>query len=79
MELLCRRLRVGGHLEIATDHVGYAEWIDERLATVPGLENALAPDRFVREMPGRVPTAYELMWREERRALHFWRYRKTRS
>jgi tRNA G46 methylase TrmB len=61
---------------VATDHAEYAEAIDAALAAEPRLENALAPARFLREMPGRPPTAYELEWRREGRPLHFWTYRR---
>ena len=67
---LSRRLVPGGALHAATDHAGYAEQIDAVLAAEPLLENALAAP-FVREVPGRLHTAYEEMWRAEGRALHF--------
>ncbi len=74
---LARRLVPGGRLEIATDDPAYAEEIDAALSGEPLLENALAPARFVREIAGRTPTAYELEWRAEGRPLHFWTYRRT--
>ncbi len=73
---LADRLVPGGELHVATDHADYAEAIDEALAGEPRLENALAPERFLRDVPGRLPTAYELEWRREGRALHFWTYRR---
>lgn len=73
---LADRLRPGGLLHVATDHVGYAEQIDEVLRGEPALENALAPAPFVREVPGRLHTAYEELWRAEGRPLHFWTYRR---
>jgi len=73
---LAERLVPGGSLHVATDHVGYAEQIDACLAGEPRLENAFAPEPFLREVPGRMPTAYELEWRSEGRALHFWHYRR---
>jgi tRNA (guanine-N7-)-methyltransferase len=72
---LARRLVSGGGLHAATDHVGYAEQIDGVLAAEPLLENAL-PAAFVSEVPGRLRTAYEEMWRAEGRALHFFHYRR---
>jgi tRNA (guanine-N7-)-methyltransferase len=72
--LLARRLVPGGVLDVATDHAGYADWIDEVLRAEPRLANAFAPEPFRREVPGRVPTAYELEWRAQGRALHFFRY-----
>ncbi len=73
---LALRLVPGGKLELATDDEIYAESIDAALRGEPLLENLLAPEPFVAELPGRKPTAYELLWREEGRKLHFWRYRK---
>ncbi len=68
------RLVPGGVVNIATDHVGYAEQIDEVLAAEPLLENRYAPDRFRPEVSGRSPTAYEREWRAEGRTLHFFCY-----
>jgi len=77
---LALRLRPGGRLEIATDDAPYAEEIEATLAAEPLLESLLPADaegrRFVREMPGRIPTAYELEWRAEGRPLHFWTFRR---
>jgi tRNA (guanine-N7-)-methyltransferase len=71
------RLEPGGLLRLATDHSGYAEWIDEVLRAAPGLENRYAPDPFRPEAPGRMPTAYELEWRALGRSLHFFEYART--
>jgi tRNA (guanine-N7-)-methyltransferase len=73
---LALRLVPGGLLEVATDDALYAEWIDAVLAAEPRLENALAPQPFARDAPGRKPTAYELEWRAEGRPLHFFTYRR---
>lgn len=73
---LAERLRPGGLLHVATDDVGYAEHIDAVLAAEPRLANAFAPARWLAEVPGRTPTAYERAWRAEGRPLHFWAYRK---
>ena len=72
---LARRLVPGGELHAATDHAAYAAQIDAVLAAETRLENALAAP-FVSEVPGRLRTAYEEMWRAEGRALHFFRYRR---
>ena len=77
LDLLVRKLVPRGNLEIATDHVAYARWIDARLRQTPGVENLLAPDPYLNEIPGRFCTAYESMWRSEGRVLHFWRYRRS--
>jgi tRNA (guanine-N7-)-methyltransferase len=73
---LARRLVPGGTLQVATDDADYADAIDEALAGEPLLQNALAPERFAREVPGRSATAYELEWRAEGRPLHFFTYRR---
>jgi len=73
---LADRLAPGGLLEVATDHVGYAEQIDEVLRGEPALENVRAPAAFAREVPGRLVTAYEGEWRSEGRPLHFFTYRR---
>lgn len=69
------RLVPGGVLQAATDHVAYAEQMHAVLAAEPLLENTLVVP-CASELPGRLPTAYEAMWRAERRALHFFRYRR---
>jgi tRNA (guanine-N7-)-methyltransferase len=72
---LASRLVPGGRLEAATDHVDYAEQMHLVLSGEPRLENALAAP-FLPEVPGRLCTAYEAMWRAEGRPLHFFRYRR---
>ena len=73
---LALRLVPGGELHVATDDADYAAQIDAALAGEPLLENALAPAPFLRDVPGRRATAYELEWRAEGRSLHFWTYRR---
>jgi tRNA (guanine-N7-)-methyltransferase len=75
--LLARRLAAGGLLDVATDHEGYAAWIDEVLRSEPRLLNAFAPEPFRREVAGRTQTAYEREWRAEGRSLHFFRYARV--
>ena len=70
------RLVPGGRLHVATDDVPYAEHIDAVLAAEPHLENAFAPLRWLPEVEGRTPTAYELEWRAEGRPLHFFANRR---
>lgn len=72
---LASRLVPGGELQTATDHTEYAEQMHQVLSAEPRLENAL-PAPFVAEVPGRLCTAYEAMWRAEGRSLHFFRYRR---
>jgi tRNA (guanine-N7-)-methyltransferase len=73
---LARRLVAGGELHVATDHVGYAEWIDEVLEGEPSLENACAPERFRRKVNDRPSTAYELEFRAEGHSFWFFSYRR---
>jgi tRNA (guanine-N7-)-methyltransferase len=70
------RLVRGGLLHVATDDVPYAEHIDAVLAAESRLENVFAPARWLADVPGRMPTAYELEWRAEGRPLHFFAYRR---
>ena len=76
---LAERLAPGGSLHVATDHEGYAEAIDAALGAEPLLENAYAPAPFLRDVPGRRATAYEIEWRAEGRPMHFWRHRRRAS
>ena len=76
---LSLRLEPGGRVELATDHPGYAVWIDEVLRAEPLLENAHAPEPFLREVPGRLQTAYQLEWLRKGRRPFFWSYRRTRG
>jgi hypothetical protein len=41
---------------------------------VASLENTYAPDPYRRSEAGRLPTAYELLWRAEGRDFHFFDY-----
>ena len=74
---MAKRLRPGGELHIATDHAGYAEHIDQVLRAEALLQNVNAPEPHLAEVPGRLRTAYEEMWRKEERALHFFTYQRT--
>jgi len=73
---MAKRLVAGGVLQIATDHDGYAAQIDAVLRAETLLENANAPAPHLAEVPGRMHTAYEEMWRAEGRRLHFFTYRR---
>lgn len=44
LHLIATRLRPGGILHVATDHAGYAEWIDELVGVEPELEYLGWPD-----------------------------------
>ena len=69
-----RALEPGGSLHVATDDTPYAHRIDSLLAAGRHLQNAFAPDPWRSEVPGRVPTAYEETWRQQRRPLYFFEY-----
>lgn len=71
---LAMRLVQDGRLEIATDNEEYALGIDTALRGEAWLANRFAPHAFLADVPGRKPTAYELLWRAEGRKLHFWSY-----
>jgi len=73
---LALRLQPGGRVEIATDHQGYAGWIERVLSAEPLLENLHAPQPHRREVPGRMRTAYQIEWLREGRSLCFWSYRR---
>ncbi len=73
---LARALRPGGILQVATDDVPYAEWIDEVLRGEPALENTLDV-AWRDDVFDRPRTAYELEWRAEGRPLHFFTYRRV--
>ena len=73
---IVRCLETSGVFNVATDHRGYAEWIDEVLSREPGLENLYAPDGWRDSVEGRPTTSYELEWRAEGRSFHFFRYRR---
>jgi tRNA (guanine-N7-)-methyltransferase len=75
---LAKRLVAGGLLHVATDDVPYALHIDEVLGSEALLENVL-PERWLPEIAGRPITAYEAMWREQGRPLHFFTYRRRAS
>ncbi len=76
---LALRLVPGGCLEVATDHEEYAEWIHGVLCAEELLENRSAPLLFRRDPPARAPTAYELEWRAQGRAAHYFSYARCLS
>lgn len=74
---MATRLVPGGELHVATDDPSYAEWIDEVLPREALLENVHAPAIHVREVPGRMQTAYEREWRARGRIPWFWSFRRA--
>ncbi len=75
---LVAALEPGGTLQVATDHVEYAEWIDQVLAAEPMLANARGT-AWSSDVEGRPRTGYELEWRAEGRSLHFFTYTRRAS
>ena len=73
---LTRCLRPAAEIHVATDHPEYALQIDEVLRAEALLENLYTPEPYLREVSERMPTAYELAWREQGRSLHFFGYRR---
>jgi tRNA (guanine-N7-)-methyltransferase len=71
---LASRLQLGGVLNIATDHLEYAEVVGAALAGDPLLENLYAPEPFRVEVSGRPQTAYEAEWRALGRPPRFFAY-----
>jgi tRNA (guanine-N7-)-methyltransferase len=69
-------LEPGGVFHIATDDALYGEQIHEVLSGQVGLRNEYGTNRFVREVPGRTATSYELDWKAEGRSIHFFDYRR---
>ena len=70
-------LEPGGILHIATDDPTYADQIDQVVAGEPLLESLYAPESFVREVPGRIATSYEIDWRDGGRQMHFFDFRRA--
>lgn len=70
-------LEPGGVFHVATDDALYAEQIDEVLSGEALLENTFAPQKFLREVPGRIATSYELDWKAEGRSIQFFDYHRS--
>lgn len=79
LDALVQKLIPNGTLEVATDHPGYANWINERLKGTKGLENLVLPKDYLPSVPGRHRTAYEEIWISKGRALFFWRYKRVET
>ncbi len=71
-----RTLVQGGLLEVATDDVPYAHQISEVLAAEPRLRNIHEPCPWLADVPGRIPTGYEIEWRAAGRPVHFFTYER---
>lgn len=69
-------LEPGARLHAATDHPGYALWIDDVLRGEEDLENLHAPRCWSESAPSRPRTAYEEAWLAEGRRIAYFEYRK---
>ena len=74
-----RLLAARGKLYVATDDVPYAHQIDEVLAGETALANCYSPWPFLPDIEARMPTGYEVRWREEGRPMHFFAYGRNRG
>ena len=77
VELLVRKLRVGGTLHLATDWENYAEQMMEVLTAAEGLSNTCAPGEFAPRPDFRPLTKFEL--RGERLGHGVWDLLFTRD
>jgi tRNA (guanine-N7-)-methyltransferase len=76
VEGLCVVLAPGAVLHAATDHAGYALWIDDVLRGASRLENLAAPRQWTGSAPARPTTAYEAEWLAEGRRIAYFEYRR---
>ena len=76
VERLSAVLESGAVFHVATDHAGYAAWIDDVLREAPGLENLHTPRRWSESAPVRPRTAYETAWLAEGRRIAYFEYRR---
>jgi len=74
---LAQVLEPSAVLHAATDHPGYAEWIDDVLRGALDLVNLHAPERWSREAPLRRQTGYEAEWLALGRSIAYFEYRRT--
>ena len=76
VDYLTSRLEIGGTLRLATDIRDYAEMAHEILSSTAGLSNRFdSPWRG--QVPGRLPTKYELKGYREGRSAHFFHYARN--
>jgi tRNA (guanine-N7-)-methyltransferase len=75
--LLARLLVPGGGISLRTDSAAYAAQMLSVLDEVPGLVNLAGKGAFVPAPTEQIPTAYEVKYRREGRAIHHLEYRRT--
>ena len=77
--LVCRKLKIGGKLAIATDDVPYSLQALKALNGTEGLTSTHPETDWLRESPHSARSRYELRWIEEDRELRYFLYRKGGS
>jgi tRNA (guanine-N7-)-methyltransferase len=70
VRLLASRLRPGGRVTIATDHVTYAEWIVSVLENQQDIQSCF-DTTVVHSLPGRTPTKYEKKFLDAGQPIHY--------
>ena len=76
LERLAAALAPGALLHIATDHVGYRDWIADVMAGQSAFVSLHAAP-WSESRPARRETAYEAEWRAEGRTLSYFDYRRA--
>jgi tRNA (guanine-N7-)-methyltransferase len=74
--LVCRKLKTGGGLAIATDDIPYSIQALEALRKTEGLVSTHSGSDWLSESPHPVRSRYEQKWIEEDRELRYFLYRK---
>jgi tRNA (guanine-N7-)-methyltransferase len=76
LQLVATRIVKDGHLYIATDHAGYAEWIADCLSNSPNFDNCL-DTLYIQEDSDRLRTKYELKAMAEGRLCYYFNWRRN--
>ncbi|GEM_PF-147783 len=76
VRLLASRLRPGGRVTIATDHVKYANWIASVLENQQDLRSCF-DTTFVHSLPGRTPTKYEKKFLDAGQPIYYFVWEKA--
>ncbi|HNQ77789.1 MAG TPA: tRNA (guanosine(46)-N7)-methyltransferase TrmB [Acidobacteriota bacterium] len=76
--LAARKIKDGGILHLATDHLPLAEQAMTDIRDVADFANADGPDAFRRESPYPFRTRYETKWMSEGRNLFYFTYEKKK-
>ncbi|MCA9873759.1 MAG: tRNA (guanosine(46)-N7)-methyltransferase TrmB, partial [Anaerolineales bacterium] len=76
LHLLATRLEVGGQLDVATDHAGYAAWIARHLEQSPYFASRLASP-YIHADPDRLITKYEQKGFDEGRSGYYFKWQRN--